>query len=295
MYKVTSIVIIILVIFAEASLGYTSDSPVNTNRRSKLLSANTTVSISNDTNGATNLKLIRLQPLYQFSKEDLSYTQINTKVGEGEGLFNMQLGYRRKIYKRGLLGLKIFYDLLEKSQFNLRRIDFHRGSTSVHRWGTGIEALYKQYEVRANAYLASTNSFAFKNIHINNRVSEGFDVEAGSSFLQCKERCKIFATYQWFNKLQGKDYQAIGVNMNVALYSGIKMTVAYHKELSSDIRGLSNNNIFVTFTANIDRLSGIIRPKRYKREREGGRELLTQSFARLNPFKIEGSVTRDNQ
>ncbi|MFQ5481007.1 MAG: inverse autotransporter beta domain-containing protein [Thermodesulfobacteriota bacterium] len=297
MYRIISIVILLWFVVLEASPGFAYGSNRFSKKSENFILANTTLFIAKDQAGASNIKITRLQPLYQDSRNNLAYTQLNTKVGGTQTLLNTQLGYRTKAYKRSVMGLNVFYDLLKQSHFNRNGMVFYRRGTGVHRWGGGIEAFNNKYGVRANAFLASADSFTFKGIRINSRVSEGYNIEAGGSFFPCKDSCKVFASYQWFNKLRHRDYRTIGAKMNVAIYRGIQMNISYSKELDSGTDGdLASNDIFVTFTVDLDRFANILQSERYKRYKQrGGRKLLTHSFSRLNPFKIEGSLSRDSQ
>jgi len=130
-----------------------------------------------------------------------------------------------------------------------------------------------------------------KNILVNSRVSDGFDVEAGRPFILCKNTCNIFVTYEWFNRIRHKDYRAVGVKLDLDLYRGINIKISYKKGLSMTPVTTDNQSIFMNITLNTDRLLGI--PSQARDIVEGiDEKIFSRPVYRYDPLKIEGYAVR---
>jgi len=250
---------------------------------------NTSILLSKNKQGNPYLNIHNIQPLYQFANDALLYSKVNLTIREFETRFKIYGGYRRRIFKKGIFGLTIFYDNLNKSRFRAMNRTFFREGTRFHQLGTGVEIYDKRYgRASVNSYLATTDVFSFNNMEIKSRVSEGFDIEIGIPLYS--KKYNLMAQYQWLNMIYREDYKAVGAKIEVEVVKGLNTGISYTKRLSVDSQGTDTYQAFLTLTVHTDRLRGTQSARHNSGGSYGKYSPLFVPGDRQNPLKIEGKV-----
>ncbi len=122
-----------------------------------------------------------IQPLKQFSQNDMLFMQIHASLKDDTRTYNAGLGYRNVINPQLMLGFNTFYD--------------YQATNKHKRWSAGVEAINQHIEFRSNLYKAITDKRSVGSNEYE-RALDGYDMEIGG--LIPTTNLKVFASYaQW--------------------------------------------------------------------------------------------------
>jgi len=128
-----------------------------------------------------------VQPLYQDAdKENTFFIQPRASFQEGDGTYNLGLGYRKLASENLILGINVFGDY---------QVNYSHGRT-----GIGLEALGQILEARVNTYIGTTEQREVQQATASTtyeRVANGLDYELGS-VVPYMPWLKVFASGFWY-------------------------------------------------------------------------------------------------
>lgn len=130
-----------------------------------------------------------VQPIYQFSEDDMLFWQFHTSYRDEINTYNLGLGYRNIINPELMLGINSFYDYQQDHK--------HK------RWSIGVEAIGQKYEFRANRYMAISGEKDIGN-DIKEEALDGWDAEIGGNIMP-DSKLKVFAGYSVWEGIEADD------------------------------------------------------------------------------------------
>lgn len=142
-----------------------------------------------------------IQPIYQFSENDMTFWQFNSSYTNSIHTHNFGLGYRNIINPELMLGINSFYD--------------YQAGEKHRRWSVGIEAIGKKYEFRANRYMALSDEREISD-GIYEEALSGWDAEIGGHIIP-DNNLKVYVGYSVWQGIEADDLKQGKVRMTYPL------------------------------------------------------------------------------
>ncbi|MCK5111885.1 MAG: inverse autotransporter beta domain-containing protein [Arcobacteraceae bacterium] len=156
-------------------------------------------------------ELETVQPIHQYSDDDMLFWQFNTNYRDTINTHNFGLGYRNIINPQLMLGINAFYDY---------QSDYKHKRKSI-----GVEAIGQQLEFRANKYVAISGKKEIKASTFEQAL-DGYDAEIGG--LIPNTDLKAFASYtKWDAIAASKDLEQKAVRFEYPLNNSMIFEVKY--------------------------------------------------------------------
>ncbi len=168
-----------------------------------------------------------VQPIYQSSKEDMMFWQFNANTSDEVETYNFGVGYRNIVNPELMLGVNSFYDYQEKYE--------HR------RWSIGVEALGKQYEFRANRYMALSNKKEVQT-GIFEEVLDGWDAEIGGKLIPNSE-LKTYYSYALWEGIDADDLKQQSFRIEYPLNDTITFEATYTNDNNEQASNIDRNRL----------------------------------------------------
>lgn len=143
----------------------------------------------------SNWYIETVQPLYQSTDQTYTlFVQPRVSYRDGDGTYNLGLGYRQLFFDQQLLGgLNAFYDFAEEH--------------THYRAGTGVELLSRYFELRSNGYFPLSGKRRVgedATLEVFERALRGMDVEGGGQ-LPYLPWAKVYAGYAYYDHTKDID------------------------------------------------------------------------------------------
>lgn len=161
--------------------------------------------------------------------------------GVSGSTINTGIGTRYRIGNDSMLGVNGFWDY--------RIVQY---ATSHSRFGVGVEAFHKDFELRNNWYIAGTGTKVIAETATTityERVVPGWDVELGYRLPDYPQLAIYLKGFRW-NYVSRNDNTGLGGGVNWQATPHINLEVAASQEIPAYLTyapPTDNNNIFVNF------------------------------------------------
>ena len=159
-------------------------------------------------------ELETVQPIKQFSKDDMMFWQFNAMTRDSKETYNLGLGYRNIINPELMLGINSFYDYQQDYK--------HK------RWSIGVEAIGAKYEFRANRYMAISDKIEVET-GVFEEALDGWDAQVGGKIFPTSD-LRVYATYSVWNAKTVDDFKQTSFKAEYPINDSINFTLQHTKD-----------------------------------------------------------------
>lgn len=159
-------------------------------------------------------ELETVQPIKQFSSDDMLFWQFNAMTRNSKETYNFGLGYRNIINPELMLGINSFYDYQQDYK--------HK------RWSIGVEAIGQRFEFRANNYMAISDKKEVET-GVFEEALDGWDAQIGGKIFPASD-LRVYGTYSVWDAKSVDNLKQTSFKAEYPINDSIDFTLQHTKD-----------------------------------------------------------------